>query len=139
MILKQLLGMIIIFTGCMLFGVSPSAAMRFQVEQLNPDAVGIFAFGRIEAGDAERFQQLVRAQTGREVIFFIDSPGGSLLEAIELADRIKRWRVPVVVLERGICASACFLLLAASPERGMSQSAQIGVHSASEPGGETTA
>jgi hypothetical protein len=130
---------VIIFIGCALAGISPGAAMIFQVERLNADAVGIFAFGRIEAGDADRFQHLVRAQTGSEVILFIDSPGGLLNEAIELADRIKRWRVPVVVFERGVCASACFLLLAASPERAMSESAQIGVHSASERGGETTA
>jgi hypothetical protein len=54
-----------------------------------------------------------------------------------LAAAIRRLGVPVVVPATGVCASACFILFAASPSRYYIPGVRIGVHSATEGGHET--
>jgi hypothetical protein len=76
--------------------------------------------------------------TGRRPITLrVESRGGNLAEAAEMAAMVRRAGMTVVAVRE--CASACFLLLAAAPERAATRGARIGVHSVrSVPGGAET-
>lgn len=63
-------------------------------------------------------------------VLILNSTGGSIDEATKIARGILSSGVPVVVLPRGKCASACFILLAAARTKMVSRSSRIGVHSA---------
>ena len=97
------------------------------------------ARGEIVFGDAERFALAVRfLPPGRRPITLrVESRGGNLAEAAEMAAMVRRAGMTVVAVRE--CASACFLLLAAAPDRAATRGARIGVHSArSYPGGAET-
>lgn len=110
--------------------------LEFSSIPVGNETVILRAEGRIVAGDAERFRQALRAHPGREVVLAISSQGGALFEADEMAAAIARFRITVIIPQNGVCASACFLLFAASPTRIMDATARIGVHSVSMEGRE---
>lgn len=62
----------------------------------------------------------------------IDSPGGLVVDALEVATRIGERALRVRAV--GECSSACVLLWAASPERELEVSTAIGLHQVSWPG-----
>ena len=64
-------------------------------------------------------------------IMLLDSPGGSVIEAERLADTVRSNRLSVGVVGTDMCASACFLLFAASLDKFAQVGARIGVHSVS--------
>ena len=118
------------------FGVcvaSNAAGMDINVVP-GPEVSLVVATGEIARGDAERLRQAVRSQPGKQVSLLISSPGGSVGEAAQLAEMVSRWRLPVFVGRH--CVSACFLVLAASPERMAVPTSRIGVHSVSRFGAE---
>lgn len=89
--------------------------------------------GKIERGDFDRLIiELSQADSGRIGMQFfhqrrallVNSPGGSVEEALRIANFVKQAMIPVWVLGR--CESACFLILAAAVERTLDGS--IGVH-----------
>jgi hypothetical protein len=120
-------------------GARAASAMQFDVEPLEDNRVVIAARGPIVRGDTIRLSQTVaKIPQGRRVIALaLDSPGGSVLEGAQLADLIRLSELPVFIGPSSKCASACFLLLAASPRKYAANDALVGVHSASE-GGEDT-
>lgn len=98
--------------------------------------------GSIVVGDAGRLREAIAAANhrGRRVgALRLDSPGGVVTEAVELAQVARAASLPTVVVNGGICASACFVVFAGGSPRYASRSARIGVHSASERGTETQA
>jgi len=103
-------------------GEAPSAALLLQ--------------GHIVAGDARRLRRAL-AQGGFAALV-LNSPGGSVLEARDMARLIRMLHVPVVVPDHAVCASACFMLFAAGRDRVAEPGAMIGVHSASVSGGNET-
>jgi len=81
---------------------------------------------------------LAKARDSRDIVSIaLDSPGGSILEAVKLTDAIREHRWSTLVLGGSQCASACFLLFAAGTQRYAGIGALIGVHSASDSGAET--
>jgi len=88
------------------------------------------ARGEIVFGDAERFALAERflPPGRRPITLLVESRGGHLGEAAEMAAMVRRAGMRVVAVRE--CASACFLLLAAAPDRAAIRGARIGVHSA---------
>jgi hypothetical protein len=99
----------------------------------------LVARGPIIAGDAERLQTALSGLPPalRLLGLVLDSQGGSVAEAKQLGGIIRARRLAVIIPHAGRCASACFMLLAASPRRLAANDALIGVHSAAEDGAET--
>ncbi|WP_158921250.1 hypothetical protein [Acidisphaera sp. S103] len=97
--------------------------------------------GEILPGDTARvLPWLTRLSEGNVAPrLFLSSPGGNILEATKLANIIHETGMPVFVQAGDMCASACFLLFAASPSRHASPDAMIGVHSTSLHGDENAA
>ena len=116
------------------FGASlPATAMEFTPNRIDSTTVVIAATGRIMPGDSERlmtaFMPLPRDGFN---ILVLNSAGGNVVASEALAAAVRRVRARVVVMNGGVCASACFIVFAASPERYFATGARIGVHSASK-------
>jgi len=94
--------------------------------------------GEIVAGDFDQLAaELVAVRSRRGLpLLALDSPGGNIIEADNMANLIRRFGLGVVVSDGEECASACFLLFAASLHRAAAPGAKIGVHSASLSGDE---
>lgn len=107
--------------------------------------------GVITQGTAAAFAQLVDDLRGRRLPVLISSPGGSVRDAIEMGQLIRKKRLAVAVartlfmncpdrapkcpdprgratVDGAICASACPLVLAAGVERLIGPAPRIGVH-----------
>jgi Clp protease len=93
--------------------------------------------GRIVPGDSKRLRAAFEADK-RVTLLVLNSPGGSVLEAQEMAKSIRAFGAPVLVPGNAVCASACFMLFAAGRNRLAEPGAMIGVHSASVSGGNET-
>jgi hypothetical protein len=122
--------------AAMLFALTPMAALAADV-RLNRNTAGepvILFDGKIVEGDAGRVSAIL-GQTGVAGIR-LNSNGGNVGEAIEVAAALGAAKVPAIVMEGRVCASACFLLFMCSPERHAHVNAQIGVHGTSEAGGD---
>jgi hypothetical protein len=99
-------------------------------------------FGRIELGDADAFTDIVKQATaaGKHVESVqLNSTGGRLGEGAKIAAVIKVGKIPTSVSPGAVCASACFLAIAAGNPKFAGPGALIGVHKASDKGGRETA
>jgi hypothetical protein len=70
--------------GLLLFLSTTSAsALQYQRVALDPPLIGIVATGPIVPGDFDRLDAFIQTlpQTDHNLGFFIDSPGGNVLEA----------------------------------------------------------
>ncbi|HEY4172191.1 MAG TPA: hypothetical protein VGM42_04125 [Rhodopila sp.] len=126
---------------CMLvLPVGSASGMQFQPIAVSSTEVVVDGRGPIVAGDMDRLTRAVAtvAPAGRALLALaLDSGGGSVAEAKQMVGLIRSQRLTVMIPRDSQCASACFLLLAASPRRFAASDALIGVHSASQNGAET--
>lgn len=118
-----------------------SHALQFERAPIKDDAVALILRGPIISDDFERLRSFIGTLPHEDhiAVLFVDSPGGSVFEAERFARFIAAAKMTVAVADNSQCASACFLLFAASPRRFAGTNALIGVHSASEDGQETLA
>jgi hypothetical protein len=126
--------------GSAIIGVATSAAELSSIALVD-DTIVIALNGDIAAGNADTVEALIRTvnESGRLVSAVrLDSGGGSLTEAIKLADLVRRAKLPTIVAAGGRCASACFIIFAAGVEKFASYEALIGVHGASDKFGRET-
>src|SRR4051794_2634160 len=115
----------------LLTSVWPTQAMNFSESLLNDDVLIIKLQGKIVKGDMARLQNFVgRANRDkkRKTVVLIDSPGGLVAEAADMASFISENKLPVAVHRQ--CASSCFLIFAASSVKLVAPDSYIGVHSA---------
>jgi hypothetical protein len=93
--------------------------------------------GQILPGDALRAEAFRRTlPVGTPVIVLLNSPGGSAIDSWLIAAMIRRGGASTYVVND--CESACFLMFAAGRQRGYASGARIGVHRASNGGGQET-
>ena len=120
-------------------GLPRARAMQFSPVELADGRRAIEASGQVVVGDFHRLLAFCDTvdKAGRLAGLIVDSPGGNVLEAEKMAGTIRDMGLPVAVAGGGRCASACFLLFAASPSRLAGPGARIGVHRASLAGEET--
>ncbi|WPZ22840.1 hypothetical protein T7987_06295 [Sulfitobacter faviae] len=84
--------------------------------------------GAIEAGDAERIIKQLSELTPAPEEIYLNSPGGSVRDALELGRYLRREELNTALREGDICYSACPYLLAAGAARTVPESASVGVH-----------
>ena len=94
--------------------------------------------GRIVPGDAARLRAALAGVSPRVAGLVLNSPGGSVLEAQDMAKLIRDSGAAVLVPANAVCASACFMLFAAARNKLVEPGAMVGVHSASVAGGNET-
>jgi hypothetical protein len=130
----QLRRLILGLLGAALAG-NAAAASELTSVMTEDNATIIALGGDIEDGDAAATEAMIKSANddGRLVSALrLDSPGGSLAEAIKLAELIRRAKLPTIVAAGSRCASACFIVFAAGIEKFASYDAAIGVHGVSD-------
>ena len=94
--------------------------------------------GEIKEGDAKALQKLIddaKWNNQTVVALRLNSPGGVILEGVNIADVVNDNNLATVVMNHTYCASACFLAFAAGHEKFASATSGLGVHGASEENG----
>jgi hypothetical protein len=107
---------------------TPSEALQAPLE-IALEASGILRLtGSIEPGSAARFAEEI-GQRGEYVeTVVLDSPGGSVLDAIAIGRAIREAGFGTLVEAGSLCASSCPLILAGGVTRNAAPDAAIGVH-----------
>ena len=125
----------------LLLAPAPASALQYRQLPLDPPYVGITATGPIVTGDFARLGAFIKtlSQSEGTLSFFVDSPGGNVFEAVQIATFINKSAAVVAIPSGSQCSSACFLLFAAAAHRFMAPDALIGVHSTSLDGQENLA
>jgi hypothetical protein len=98
--------------------------LRFS---LGPDGV-LKADGAIEVGASRRFAEELARHGGRITALSIDSPGGSLEDAMAMARMARERGLATSVPAGATCASSCPLVLAGGVTRSVGEGATVGVH-----------
>jgi len=96
----------------------------YEDAQISTDGTSLILNGVIGANTYDYMvQEFNRNEPVRVVV---NSPGGLIGEALEIADFIKRRSISVYVFD--LCASACVIIAAASPNLMASSKAKFGFH-----------
>lgn len=105
----------------------PAALREVMRFTLLPDGV-LQASGSIDQGAAERFETelIERGEYIRTIS--LDSPGGSLDDAMAMARLIREKGLSTEVRDGALCASSCPLILAGGPVRKVAEKAAVGLH-----------
>jgi hypothetical protein len=100
------------------------APMRFTID----DSGKISAIGRIEPGTASTFADFIEANSGKAKSVWLNSPGGSVADALAMGRAIRSARLETVVPANTYCASSCPLVFVGGVAREAGRKAWIGVH-----------
>ncbi len=84
--------------------------------------------GTIDPGSAERFAQEIAARGEYVSTVLLDSPGGSVNDALDIGRLILEKGLATEVRNGGLCASSCPLVFASGETRIAGPEAAIGVH-----------
>jgi hypothetical protein len=111
----------------------PADAMQFSVLQAGNGQKIILAQGPIGPGDAGKLIRALRKASvnkhGTRTVW-LNSPGGTVLDAMNMADVINAVGVTTVVPARAMCASACAsVVFVAGKYRTVEKGGQLLIHS----------
>jgi hypothetical protein len=124
--------------AALLLAAGPAWGLGFTAAR-SPDGVQlILASGEIAPGDAERLAEVLATPAPGGRLLLLHSEGGRLGPGLELAEAVRAAGLAVLVPPGAVCASTCFLVLAAAPVRLAARDARIGVHSAAAEDGRET-
>ena len=111
-----------------------AATIEYKViERLNV----ITVVGRIDRGDEYRFGSVASTIDGTALVI-LNSPGGVVVDGLDIGLMIHRNGYFTAVPEDTVCASVCGLIWLAGSKRGVAPSSKIGFHAAYGPNGEET-
>jgi hypothetical protein len=120
---------------------TPAGAMTINRTHLDGIGDVIDLQGDIKEGNGASLRAYLNSIPEHDrrniVAFRLDSLGGSVGEAAEMADAIANTRRGTIVGEDNVCVSACVFLFAAGNERLVSSTARIGVHRSHNANGES--
>jgi hypothetical protein len=86
----------------------------------------ISVFGKFEPGDGDRFLMLTAEI--RDAIILFDSPGGALMDAIKMGERIYTRQYTTIAVAD--CASACAVAWLGGAYKSITGNARVGFHAA---------
>lgn len=107
---------------------SPADVLRKPIS-FDLGANGILrAEGAIEPGAAERFKAEIEARGEYVKTISLNSPGGSVDDAIAMAKLIRERKLETKVASRALCASSCPIVFSGGVRRIAEKDAVVGVH-----------
>jgi hypothetical protein len=114
-------------------GPAPTSAMDISIQRLPDGFHAVFANGFIVPGDTERLrvalQSADRDRWGNKDVA-LNSGGGSVTEALAMAELMDQEKVSTYVLAGGECASACAQIVFFSGiYREVFDGGRLGIHS----------
>ncbi len=92
------------------------------------DAALLTMIGGIREGDADRFSDWLAEQDNVPTRVTLNSPGGSVSDALAIGIRLREDKRETQVMAGDICMSACPYILAAGTARRVATDAAVGVH-----------
>ncbi|RVT84075.1 hypothetical protein DXV76_10265 [Rhodobacteraceae bacterium CCMM004] len=101
--------------------------LSFAPASLDGDPV-LRLTGQIAPGDAERFADWLDAATEEPSALILNSPGGSVADALAIGQRIRDAGLDTRMVPGDICLSACPYVLAGGVTRRVDDAALVGVH-----------
>jgi len=108
-------------------GVDPDMPRRLLAERVTIDGEDALRLrGAIAPGDAERITEDLRA--ARPAIVSLDSPGGSVIDALEIGRVIRDLGADTRLQGKAVCLSACPYAFVGGAMRSIDDSARLGVH-----------
>lgn len=118
-----------------------ASAATFTTVTAKDGKIVVTLTGDITEGDSDNLKTVIQtANNGGHLVATVrlNSPGGSILEGVKLADMIRFGKIATAVIGSSKCASACFIVFAAGNQKYVNYAASIGVHGASDESGEET-
>jgi hypothetical protein len=107
-----------------------SAAVRHST--LAGGVEGIYVTGEIGLGDDAAFRRI--AERFPDAVVFLESPGGTVIPALEIGRLVRERGYRTVVLDGSTCASSCALIWLAGSTRYLASGGQVGFHASSTQG-----
>ncbi|MBX9751862.1 MAG: hypothetical protein K5Q68_19890 [Roseococcus sp.] len=104
--------------------LAPSAVAQAQPSRHE----SILIQGEIDRDTLAKFTEALRQSPRARIV--LDSPGGSVMPALEIGRIIRQRRLATFIPERALCASACGLIWLAGTPRELSAQALVGFHAA---------
>jgi hypothetical protein len=109
-------------------GAAPvSAAIHHST--LEGGAEGVYITGEIELGDDAVFRAIAKRLP--DAVVFLESPGGTVIPALEIGRLVRERGYRTAVLEGGTCASSCALIWLAGTPRHLAPGGRVGFHASS--------
>lgn len=106
---------------------SPAELARPMRFNLGADGI-LIAQGSIEPGTAAKLALELQTHGPTVTTLSLNSPGGSLTEAMAMAQQVRAHGLATQIADGAVCASSCPLLFAGGVERSAGPRAAIGVH-----------
>ncbi len=107
---------------------SPEAVLRKPMTFNLISGGVLYAEGTIDPGAAERFAHEIEARGEYIKFVALNSPGGSVDDAIAMSKLIRQKAIGTKIDERALCASSCPIVFAGGVTRTAEKDAVIGVH-----------
>lgn len=141
-------GSLLALLGLFLVPVAAGDPTTLQVVAVAPDYAGratgdgrwlIYLDGPIDPGAPARLEHLIAAESISRAVVYLNSPGGSLVSAMQLGrvvrahafdTRVGTRTANAVRATAGTCHSACPFILAGGVRRSLEAGSQIGLHRA---------
>jgi hypothetical protein len=116
------------------FGVFATTAKPAQITPWQFEGKWVLSIqGPIEEGDYER---VVKYDLSRFTVVQLNSPGGLVAPALDIAAAVQKAGVSTVVGNGDICASACFIIFACGTYKTAHPNARISIHASRPQDGE---
>jgi hypothetical protein len=94
-----------------------------------PHQIVLVMSGMIGPGAYEKFRRSVARS--RPDVLVLEGPGGVMVEAMLIAEEVRRRGIRTAVAPNGRCASACAIVFLAGRTKSMGEGSAVGLHSAS--------
>lgn len=110
------------------FGSAPVSA-AIEHSTLEGGVEGIYITGEIGLGDYAAFRSI--AEQVPDAVVFLESPGGTVIPALEIGQLVRERGYRTVVLAGSTCTSSCALIWLAGAPRYLEPGGQVGFHASS--------
>lgn len=123
----------LLLTGALFLVATRASAAEITVRLVPPphnDEAVVILQGRILIGDEIEFRERTQKLLSSKVFLFLDSAGGELSSALNIANVVHTNQWTTVVTNGDVCNSACAVIWFSGVHRELGMMARIGVHSA---------
>jgi hypothetical protein len=118
---------VIVIASVIVFLQTPSIPTEAATISLSSDNSSLIFLGEIKEGDYEVFIDVL--DTGSFSNIVLESPGGALIDALNIGEEIAKRGINTAVSSNTVCASACAYIWLAGKRRSAGRGAMIGFHS----------
>lgn len=109
-------------------GATPASA-AIDHSTLEGGVEAIYITGEIALGDHAAFSEI--AEKFPNAVVFLESPGGTVIPALEIGQLVRERGYRTVVIAGSTCASSCALIWLAGTRRYLEPGGRIGFHASS--------